>query len=67
VRCKAMMSHWLVLSRAGDTSDAHEVYESLRFQPFGDVLYAMVQMKDLPGASVAFGDRVVTALQAIEW
>ncbi|MBC3843964.1 HNH endonuclease [Streptacidiphilus sp. 4-A2] len=67
VRCKAMLSHWLVLTGAGDDSGAEEVYESLRLQPFADVLYAMVRRRDAPGAPVAFGREAVAALRAIRW
>ena len=43
------------LVQEGNPTEAAEITESLRFQPFADVLSAMLRYRHLPGAAVVLG------------
>ncbi|QMU80024.1 HNH endonuclease [Streptacidiphilus sp. PB12-B1b] len=64
VRCRSMLRDLGGLIEAGEDDEAMEVAESLRVQPFADVLHAMQTVQDRPGAAVVLGAR---ELESLRW
>jgi hypothetical protein len=63
VRCRSMLRDIAALLDAGDAESAAEVADSLRVQPFADVLYAMQSVRELRGAVAVLGAREVESLR----
>src|SRR5690606_11597634 len=55
VRTRPLLSARQRYSPAGNLAGATEITESLRLQPFADVLSAMLRYRHLPGAAVVLG------------
>lgn len=64
VRCRSMLRDIAALVAAEEPGEAREVADSLRVQPFADVLHAMQSVRDSPGATVVVG---ALELQGLRW